>query len=727
MDPRRLALIRSGTAQQSLGLGSGYLIAPRLVLTARHVVVDRGTGTHRPEIRVRVGHPRDGGIRRARADRVWTHPSLDVALLLLDEDMGVPGAVRWGRPVGRAPLPYEGLGFPQLASADEEREVEHLRGVLPPLSSGSRDHYVLDQEPAPDPRSDRRKPWAGASGAAVFCGDHLVGVVIQDDQSYGTRRLRACPARSFVQDGPFAAVLAEYADGSPCLAEIGGALPAERSPSEYTRWEEEIAQALWRWLGRPDTCAAHTRALAAQLGYPVPADRPPSIGVLMTLLGAHPRALASLSGTLVDTLDSQDERDRLAGLLTRARTLEGDRLLSLTEYERLLDLLRAICKVHPTVLPRAAREALRYALLPEALARPGLAVDDLDEVVRALEEIPDSGRAPEGTPPVPALLRVVEYVAAVLGSADGDELRRWSTGVAHRTGIHPTALNERRTDACQWADRPASPVARVVLELTGAPGTAGAPDTADERYHCRILLARQDGTRTVLHEPETAPKTPEDVARCLRDAVESAAAESGQGPGVPWVTVLVDRPGLHLAVDEWNPGAPNVILPGRPIGAEYRLTLSCPEISEIAATRDLDQRRRWDAGPSAPLTTDQGNTTAGQLVQLLRTTHRDTAQVVLHGPREGRTPLLEICLALGVPIVLWDRGATCFEDAAKLQRLDPVGPLADLPERVRVFRGETFLLPGPDPALPSLVWEEGSRYPKPESLQLMDPRKGAHV
>ncbi|MFG2172543.1 trypsin-like serine protease [Streptomyces niveus] len=722
MDPRRLALILSGTAQERRSVGSGYLITPRLVLTARHVIQDRDTHAEWPQIQIRVGHPGEGGTVRRKASVLWRHPQdLDVALLLTDDPVQVPdSSVRWGRPVGKAPLRYEGLGFP-LATAEEEREVEHLRGVLPLLSSGSRARYVLDQDPAPDHRADGRKAWGGASGAAVFCDDHLVGVVIEDNQSYGNRRLRASPAHAFVQDGEFESLLREYADGPAELVNIGASLPKAGPPADRTPAEKALELALWHFLGDPKVCSFHARSLAQELGYQVPADYAPSLTDLMALFAGNRRALASLSGTLAPTLTEDTVRDQLTALLTRARAAGLGSLLSLAEYERLVQLLSGICKERATLLPRAAREALRYISLSDTLSRTHLSADELGPFVEELEAMSDSLQVPDGTPHVPALLRLVEYVAAAVGGEQAAELREWSARVAGRTGIHPTALDERRADAVRWAARQPSPVSRVVLELTGG------QTPSEERYVCRILVARKDGTRVLLHESRTVPKTPEEIAVCLREAVDSAADEPGQGDHVPWVTVLVDRQGLHLAVDEWNPGAPNDFVPDRPIGAEYRMTLSCPDMSALVATRDRDQRRRWQSENPTPLVTDQKCATDRQLNMVLTTSHRDAAQVVINGPREQRMRLLELCLARGVPVVLWDREADGYEDAPKLSPLDPLGLLAELPKRVYEFRAEALEPTATTTARPALVWEEEGGHPKPESLRLADPRIGVQV
>ncbi|MFG3151502.1 hypothetical protein ACGF7W_05580 [Streptomyces sp. NPDC048219] len=527
----------------------------------------------------------------------------------------------------------------------------------------------------------------------------------------------ALPARRFIEDDGFGVVLRRYADGPPLLNEIGAALPTAQPAGERSPAEQKTERLLWSVLGGWIPYAAHARALTRRLGYSVPDNHEPTLPDLAALVAAHPRALPSLSSTLAPALASEEERTRLTDVLTRARAGGLSLLLSLDEYEHLLELLRGICKEQPTLLPRAAREALRYAWLPELLNRTYLWADDLEHVIQHLESVSDSERVPDGTPPVPALLRLVEVAAAALGSESGAELRIWSEQVAARAGIHPAALAERRTDANRWAAQQSSPFSSIVVEVSRA------RTEPRERYYCRILLARTDGTHTPLHEEESAPRTPEEVAQRVRDAVDVVADELGS-TAAPHATVLVARDSLHLPIDEWNPGAPNEFVPDQPIGAEFCITLSCPEMSDLVRGREREHRRRWESGHTA-LVVDDVRMTRPRLRRLLQTTHRDATQVVLHGSPEQQNALLELCLALGVPVVLWDRRADCSADADGLQHLDPTGPLADLPERVRIFRATAFDEPETLPARPALIWEEHGRRPRLESLILQDPPEGA--
>ncbi|MEU9335531.1 tetratricopeptide repeat protein [Streptomyces sp. NPDC048290] len=198
MEPERLVLVRTGDPG---GCGSGYLIGPQLVLTALHVVCREGRWAGRVE--ARVGHPRYGAGPVGRGAQVcWPDPrggvpsadALDVALLWLDEpvETGVV-PVRWGRPGGVVPVPFEGAGFPAFAAdAGSQAQCEYLRGELAGVSTSS-SGWVLDCPVWPGPGRGRERPWEGASGAAVFCHGRMVGVVAEDDQAMGFRRLHAVP------------------------------------------------------------------------------------------------------------------------------------------------------------------------------------------------------------------------------------------------------------------------------------------------------------------------------------------------------------------------------------------------------------------------------------------------------------------------------------------------------------------------------------------------------
>jgi hypothetical protein len=178
-------------------------VGPQLVLTALHVVLNQGNWAKR--IRARVGHPFFGtGPEESEArvcwpdsrrDGTWTQGIPDIALLWLETPVHIDGdAVRWGRPNGVTPLAFEGAGFPAFAAENDgvDAQFEYLRGELPTVSTAS-SGWVLDCPVWPAYRAEGQRPWAGASGAAVFCHGRLVGVAVEDNQNMDWRRLHAVP------------------------------------------------------------------------------------------------------------------------------------------------------------------------------------------------------------------------------------------------------------------------------------------------------------------------------------------------------------------------------------------------------------------------------------------------------------------------------------------------------------------------------------------------------
>ncbi|MCZ7457041.1 VMAP-C domain-containing protein [Streptomyces sp. WMMC940] len=477
-----------------------------------------------------------------------------------------------------------------------------------------------------------------------------------------------------------------------------------------------LAAELWRLLGDPALRAQHARTLAAALGYEPPAgDSAPSVEELTAVLAAEERALATLSESLAAAAAPGTGRDSLDRLLI-AGQLAGARLLSVDEHRLLVAELADLVAADATLLPRAAREALRYTPLPEPLAAPRLSADDIGPVVTDLESYRDGGALPDGTAPVPALLKLVEYAAAGASARSSRALTAWSDRVAGRLGVHRAALSQRRGDAAAWAAHRPSPVVRLVAELRGAP----ADD--EGRFRCEVWEVRGDGTAARLVAADR-PRSPTEIGRLIRESAERAA---DGGPPVEQIDVVVGRDGLELDVDEWDAGSPLDFLRGVPLGVTYRVAMRCPEVSARAPRREAELRRRWESGRAGPLVVDERTSSPERVYALLASTHRDTAQVVVHGPPGDRERLVQLCLAVGVPVVLWDRQAEGHQHAHRLDAVTPAGPLHQLPERVRHFRAERYGAPSPGGARPSLVWED-TELPLPGGLELLDPAEGADI
>ncbi|MFI0977511.1 trypsin-like peptidase domain-containing protein [Streptomyces sp. NPDC021093] len=171
--------------------GSGYLVAPGRVLTAAHVVDGAS------DIRVRFEADRPGE-RTFTAAVEWQHRGIDVAVLAVPDDGSDVTTVSYGR-LGEhdAVVRCTAVGFPRFklrtdSDGSRFRDAEHIHASCAALSNrreGTLDLGV-DPPPAEDPAAGRDS-WEGMSGAAVFSGGHLMGVVTRHHLSDGPGRIAA--------------------------------------------------------------------------------------------------------------------------------------------------------------------------------------------------------------------------------------------------------------------------------------------------------------------------------------------------------------------------------------------------------------------------------------------------------------------------------------------------------------------------------------------------------
>ena len=195
-------------------LGSGYLIADGLVLTAAHVLGPPGGAAISEAQGVEVARP-GGDWEQARV--AWADAGQDVAVLACPV-LRVEGRVRWGRLAGPDPLDWSAVGFPAASATREgERQAEHAFGRTSPISERAAGRLALTVESRGAAKRGGGSPWGGLSGAAVFCGDHLTGVITADTGGYD-RSLTARRAEDFCHDPALAAVLG----GTPVLEQVTG-------------------------------------------------------------------------------------------------------------------------------------------------------------------------------------------------------------------------------------------------------------------------------------------------------------------------------------------------------------------------------------------------------------------------------------------------------------------------------------------------------------------------
>jgi hypothetical protein len=191
-------------AVQGASQGSGYLLTPWLVLTAAHLIDEKGLAT--------VVVPDGTGPQRCTT--VWSRhdEECDAALLVAAHELVRPEGFRefstlvWGRVKDLTPRPgTHAVGYPHMQrDAAGELDGEQLVGTLKPGSGLLRHRHVLDSlHGAPAERPDGGSPWAGFSGAAVFAENRLVGVVRADPTQWRHGRVELTPAASILESPSF--------------------------------------------------------------------------------------------------------------------------------------------------------------------------------------------------------------------------------------------------------------------------------------------------------------------------------------------------------------------------------------------------------------------------------------------------------------------------------------------------------------------------------------------
>jgi tetratricopeptide (TPR) repeat protein len=451
----------------------------------------------------------------------------DAALVRIDPGFcDIAGWVQWGRLVtDRAGLECETWGTPDAVQDDQAVEARHIQGRLNPGDRFVGNRYTVSVHGHPYSSAHGASPWAGMSGAAVFSGDLLIGVVAVDPVRAQHAELVAVPAYVLWHDKGFRAALGSPARRlAPVELDHGGITPPASIPTpaalllarhEVVPWwpRPELIGALHDWMDEPGPGVlllhgsggrGKTRA-AIQLGHEMPAIWSVYWPAPDTPLDKLDSARHLIAPTLV-VVDYADSRpDQLRALLAAACAATQMKLL----------LLARTSGPWWTELPLVGDPVAD--LLDNAVVRQVELLDTSPEPAGACDVVPSAYDV--------AVTAFASRLSEIAGldeypwQAIADTLRGRTPLLAHALTLHMTALADLLDSA-------------IVLESNPGGGRSAAEDRVlihERRYWTAV--ARAQGLPlaldSVLDDAVAAvilagPSAAADIARVLQAIPELA-------------------------------------------------------------------------------------------------------------------------------------------------------------------------------------------------------------
>jgi len=194
-DLARLALIISrrhdASGRDKYEFGTGYFVTSRLVLTASHAIPEDALEVWARLESTGVRHRAD--IADGKVKPAWRDARIDAVLLRVSPGLAQVEPVAWMDALPESDVPWRTTGYPDAASETIDDHTRFTTAVLKGMlySQGGGGQGPRELELTVDAAAPK-EGWRGVSGAPVFVGEKLAGMIRQ--AVFEGSRLRALPA-----------------------------------------------------------------------------------------------------------------------------------------------------------------------------------------------------------------------------------------------------------------------------------------------------------------------------------------------------------------------------------------------------------------------------------------------------------------------------------------------------------------------------------------------------
>ncbi len=169
--------------------GTGYFVTDDLVLTANHVLSEGKPQKIKIFVEAESSEWKD-----AQLQPVWRDTELDALLLKVDQPLKNVAPVNFLEAHPAEDVKWESVGYPIAATQPTDEGTEWkgipLKGDLSAKGGGGQGSRVLALTVDAPPEGDG---WQGISGAPVFVGDNLAGIIKSHLPAFKAARLDAVP------------------------------------------------------------------------------------------------------------------------------------------------------------------------------------------------------------------------------------------------------------------------------------------------------------------------------------------------------------------------------------------------------------------------------------------------------------------------------------------------------------------------------------------------------